>query len=166
MNLNEADCFVCRAPGSGTVHKAPPAQVDVQGALAGHGVTHGDMLPRKVFFSVLESVQDQHKAQVAFLKQQSKYECERLNKLAMRHEQEVRRLKKELAALRQGSAQDQLGALGQDAGDEVRGGAGAHGADAATSSSQSPHQPQGSADVAQGEGGAAAERGAASALQR
>jgi hypothetical protein len=122
------------------------------------------MLPRKVFFSVLESVQDQHKAQVAFLKQQSKYECERLNKLAMRHEQEVRRLKKELAALRQGSAQDQLGALGQDAGDEVRGGA--HGADAATSSSQPPHQPQGSADVAQGKAGAAAERGAASALQR
>jgi hypothetical protein len=45
-----------------------------------------------------------------------------------------------------GEAQDQLGALGQDAWDEVRGGA--HGADAATSSSQPPHlehQPQGSA---------------------
>ena len=59
--------------------------------------------------------QNQHKAQVAFLKQQCKYECERLNKLVMRHEQEVRRLKKELAALKPGSAQDQLGALGQDA---------------------------------------------------
>ncbi len=62
------------------------------------------MLPRKVFFSVLESVQDQHKAQVAFLKQQNKYECERLNKLALRHEQEVRRLRKELAALKPGCA--------------------------------------------------------------
>jgi len=164
MSSNEADSCFGRAPGSGTVHKAPPAQVDVQGALAGHGVTHGDMLPRKVFFSVLESVQEQHKAQVAFLKQQSKYECERLNKLAMRHEQEVHRLKKELATLKQGSAQDQFGALGQDAGDEVR--SGAHGADPATSSSQPLHQPQGSADVAQGEGDAVAERGAPSASKR
>jgi len=163
-----ADCRSGRrAPGSGTVNKAPPAQIDVQASLAGHG----DMLPRKVFFSVLESVQDQHKAQVAFLKQQSKYECERLNKLALRHEQEVRRLKKELAALKPGSAAlDSLGvdsAAGADGMgvDEV--GGGAHGEDAATSS-QPPPPPQVDTDVAQGEGegAASADRGAAAPLPR
>ena len=95
-----ACAFVCRVPGSGTINKAPPAEVDVHAALA----REGDMLPRKVFFSVLESVQAQHKSQLAFVKQQNKYECERLNRQAQRHAQEVQRLKRQLAALKSGSA--------------------------------------------------------------
>ena len=49
------------------------------------------MLPRKVFHSVLESVQNQHKAQVAYMKKKHKYECERLSKLANRQSREVAR---------------------------------------------------------------------------
>ncbi len=56
------------------------------------------MLPRKVFHSVLESVQNQHKAQVAYMKKKHKYECERLSKRANRQSREVARLQKELAS--------------------------------------------------------------------
>jgi hypothetical protein len=56
------------------------------------------MLPRKVFHSVLESVQNQHKAQIAYMKKQHKYESERLRKLANRQSREVARLQKELAS--------------------------------------------------------------------
>ena len=54
---------------TGTVNKAPPAEMDVHVALPPAG-TNGDMLSRRLFFSVLESVQNQHKAQEAFLRQQ------------------------------------------------------------------------------------------------
>jgi hypothetical protein len=59
---------------TGTVNKAPPAEMDVHVALPPAG-TNGDMLSRRLFFSVLESVQNQHKAQEAFLRQQVCVRC-------------------------------------------------------------------------------------------